>query len=144
MTSASAKARELAAQYREMLAVDIDPIAYRDAKRAESAAAIPVPDFDTLANSYLAAHRPGWRNPLHAKHWESSLQTYVSPVIGKLPVERDQHRPCDEGAAAALDGKVQHHATGARRIERILNSPRCANSETATILQPGAAGFPNC
>ena len=81
-----AKARELARQYRELLATGLDPIEHRHGRRAASAATIPMPDFDELANAYLAAHGPSWRNPIHAKNWRASLRTYASPVIGKLPV----------------------------------------------------------
>jgi integrase len=116
-----ARARELAAQYRDLLVTGIDPITHRNAKRAEAAAAIPVPDFDTLAESYLAAHRPGWRNPLHAKHWESSLKTYVSPVIGKLPVNlvtTDHVLKVVQSHWAKKSNSMQR-VRG--RIERILN-----------------------
>jgi integrase len=116
-----ARARELAAQYREMLAVGTDPMAHRNARRAESAAAIPVPDFDTLAESYLAAHRPGWRNPLHAKHWESSLRTYVSPVIGKLPVNVITTDHVLKVLQPHWTEKSNTMSRVRNRIERILN-----------------------
>jgi integrase len=116
-----AKARELATQYRELLATGIDPIDHRSAKRAETAAAVTVPTFDALAESYLAAHRPGWRNPLHAKHWESSLQTYASPIIGRLPVNvitTDHVLKVIEPHWTAKSNTMQRVRN---RIERILN-----------------------
>jgi hypothetical protein len=81
-----AQARELAKRAREKLAVGIDPIEDRNQERANAAAAVPVPTFDEMAKAYIAAHQSSWRNPVHAKQWPTSLKTYVSPIIGKLPV----------------------------------------------------------
>jgi integrase len=81
-----AQARELAKRARELLANGLDPIEQRNEARAKAAATVPVPTFDEMAWSYMAAHRPSWRNPIHARQWETSLKTYVSPIIGKLPV----------------------------------------------------------
>lgn len=81
-----AKARELAVGYRELVATGVDPIEHRNAARAQIAATAPVPSFDVVAKSYIAARRPSWRSPVHAKQWETTLKTYASPVIGKLPV----------------------------------------------------------
>jgi integrase len=33
------------------------------------------------------AHRAGWKNPKHAAQWPSTLQTYVYPIFGNLPVQ---------------------------------------------------------
>ena len=42
--------------------------------------------FDQCAAAYFKAHRAGWRNAKHAAQWETTLATYASPVLGKLPV----------------------------------------------------------
>jgi integrase len=84
-----AKARELAAQYREMVATGIDPIERRNAIYAERRAAeaiAPPPTFDECAADYLAAHRSSWRSVKHAREWSDTLKRFASPVIGKLPV----------------------------------------------------------
>jgi integrase len=80
-------AREKARQQREMLVNGIDPIearnASRAAKRLEDAKAMT---FQQCAVAYIAAHQAGWRNPKHAAQWPSTLETYVYPVFGALPV----------------------------------------------------------
>jgi integrase len=81
-----AQARELAKQARELLASGVDPIDHRNEQRAKAAAALPVPTFDEVAKAYIAAHQSSWRNANHARQWPTSLQTYASPVLGKLPV----------------------------------------------------------
>ena len=42
--------------------------------------------FDGCAKAYIAAHEAAWRNPKHRQQWTNTLATYVSPVIGQLPV----------------------------------------------------------
>jgi integrase len=43
--------------------------------------------FDECATAYIASHRAGWRNAKHAAQWTSTLETYASPVFGKVPVQ---------------------------------------------------------
>lgn len=81
------EARRLAAECRHLRKHGIDPIEARKAARAESIiASAKAMTFDQAAEAYMAAHRAGWRNPKHAAQWKSSLATYASPVLGKLPV----------------------------------------------------------
>ena len=81
-----AKASELATQYREKS----QPASIRSRiviKRGQrSQRSVPVPSFDEVAKSYITAHRPSWRSPVHARQWETTLRTYASPVLGRLPV----------------------------------------------------------
>ena len=85
-----AKAREIAAAARELVAQGIDPIDRRDksysAIRADQSRKAAVPTFDECAAEYIAAHRASWKNPKHRQQWENTLKTYASPAIGKLKV----------------------------------------------------------
>jgi integrase len=82
------EARERAAAARKLHKDGQDPIEAREsartAKRLEAATA---KTFDQCAETYMAAHRPGWRSARHARQWSTSLKMYVSPVIGSLPVQ---------------------------------------------------------
>lgn len=83
-----AKARQLAAEHRLAVRVeDVDPIEVRRerraARRVEAAKAI---DFRTCAEKYIAGNEAGWRNDKHRQQWRSTLETYVYPVFGALPV----------------------------------------------------------
>src|SRR6516164_5701702 len=66
----------------------IDPIEARRAERArrrlDAAKAIT---FKQCAESYVGAHRAGWRNGKHAAQWSATLSAYANPVIGALPVQ---------------------------------------------------------
>ena len=44
------------------------------------------PTFREAANTVIAMHEPGWRGPKSGQVWRSSLDAYVHPVIGDLPV----------------------------------------------------------
>ena len=80
-------ARERAAERRRELLDGIDPLQVREAKRRraqlEEAKAMT---FKRCAERYVAAHRTSWKNPVHAKQWPSTLESYVYPVFGGLPV----------------------------------------------------------
>jgi integrase len=43
--------------------------------------------FREGAETYIAAHKAGWKNPKHAAQWPATLATYVYPVFGDLPVQ---------------------------------------------------------
>src|SRR5215467_14137609 len=82
-----ARARELAGDCRSVLAAGLDPIAARNEKRAAAAVeAAKAMTFADCATAYINAHEVGWRNPKHRQQWKNTLATYVSPVVGKLPV----------------------------------------------------------
>jgi integrase len=83
-----AEARERTAAVRKLVADGIDPIEHRHrqiaARQVEKARPLK---FRECARLYIAAHQPGWRNAKHAKQWSSTMQSYVFPVFGDLPVD---------------------------------------------------------
>ena len=42
--------------------------------------------FAAAAKAVLAQMPPGWRNPKHGKDWQSSMERFAFPRLGKLPV----------------------------------------------------------
>jgi integrase len=80
-------AREKAGHARKLLGQGIDPIAHKHAARAalrqQSAKVIT---FGECADTYVRAHRAGWRSVRHATNWVRSLEVHVTPVLGGLPV----------------------------------------------------------
>ena len=53
-----------------------DPIAERHLAKMPSPST-----FEETVKTVIALRRPTWSNEKHAAHWESSLATYVFPVI---------------------------------------------------------------
>src|SRR5215470_10002848 len=83
-----AEAREKAREARKLRHEGLDPIEARKAKQAEDRlAAATAMTFKDCAERYIEAHKAGWKNPKHAKQWPSTLETYVYPVFGSLPVQ---------------------------------------------------------
>jgi integrase len=82
-----ARARALAQECRRELQQGIDPIGARKAREAEvRLASATAKTFQQCAESYIKAHRAGWRNTKHAYQWAATLATYAYPVFGSLPV----------------------------------------------------------
>jgi integrase len=82
-----AEAREKAQDARKLINAGIDPIEAKRDSRAnlalEQASAI---SFKDAALAYIAAHSKTWRNAKHREQWPSTLETYVYPTFGNLPV----------------------------------------------------------
>jgi len=83
-----ADARAKAMEARRQRLDGLDPIearrSIRLAAQIEVAKAIT---FKESAKRYIAAHQPTWRNGKHAAQWGSTLDAYVYPVMGSLPVQ---------------------------------------------------------
>jgi integrase len=87
-TVSLAKARELANECRQLRLKGIDPIDHRNGERAAARLdAAKAMTFDECRDAYIAAHESGWRNAKHRAQWTSSLNAYVTPVFGRLPVQ---------------------------------------------------------
>jgi len=83
-----AEARGKALDARRLRHEGIDPIEARRATRTrERLGAAKMVTFKQCAESYIKAHRAGWRNTKHAAQWEATLATYAEPIIGALPVQ---------------------------------------------------------
>lgn len=81
------EARAKAKECRVVLLEGKDPLAIRKAaKLAEALERAKMMTFDQCAAAYIEAKRSGWKNAKHAHQWESTLETYASPIIGKMPV----------------------------------------------------------
>jgi integrase len=54
---------------------------------ADSPASTPTPvapTFDHCVRQYILAHRSSWANAKHEAQWQSTLDLYAAPVIGRL------------------------------------------------------------
>ena len=83
-----AEARERTRQARQLAKEEVDPIEERKkrriAARLERAKAMT---FGECGAAYIKAHSVGWRNLKHAAQWPSTLEAYVYPIFGGLPVQ---------------------------------------------------------
>jgi integrase len=83
-----AQARTAATEARQIKAQGRDPVELRTAVRAqERADAARAVTFRQCAERYIAAREAAWRNSKHAAQWSATLETYVMPTVGDLPVQ---------------------------------------------------------
>ena len=117
-----AKARELASNARTLKALGTDPIGQRDASRAtEHLAAARTITFKQCAETYVKAHRVGWRNAAHASQWENTLHTYAYPHIGALSVQAIDTSLVMKVLEPIWTAKSETASRLRGRIETILN-----------------------
>jgi hypothetical protein len=82
-----AKARKVAALYRQQRREGQDPIKARTVqRRAQELAAAQAVTFKDCADQLIASHEAGWRNAKHRQQWRNTLATYVHPFLGEKPV----------------------------------------------------------
>lgn len=82
-----ADARTMASAALKLLRAGVDPIDQRKADRAASAVeAARAMSFREAAEAYMTAQSSSWKSVKHAKLWAASLEAYVYPALGALPV----------------------------------------------------------
>ena len=74
-----AEAREKALANRKLAREGGDPLAEK--RRSQG-----IPTFAEAAMRVLEQKQGGWRNPRHAREWQSTLRRFAFPRIGKMPV----------------------------------------------------------
>jgi integrase len=87
-TLSLAEAREKARDGRKLLLEGIDPIEAKNARTAALRAAdAKAMTFRQCAEGFIRDNGREWTNAKHAFEWRSTLERYVYPVIGALPVQ---------------------------------------------------------
>lgn len=82
-----AVAREKALDAKRQVTSGVDPIEARRALAAAQAVeAARTMTFRQVAEAYVEAMRPGWKNEKHAAQWTTTLEVYAFPTLGSLPV----------------------------------------------------------
>jgi len=82
-----AEARGRASEHRKLRHDGIDPLEAREAQRqAQRLCVARGRTFREVAEEFINRNEAGWRNGKHRQQWRSTLDTYVYPVFGELPV----------------------------------------------------------
>jgi hypothetical protein len=80
-----AEARIKHAELRKMVRVDrVDPIAEKRAAKTVQPSVKPT--FGAMADEFIAAHEPSWKNRKHVWQWKQTLGQYAGP-IRDIPVD---------------------------------------------------------
>jgi integrase len=121
-TISLAKAREAASKCRELRLQGIDPITQRDSVRvAARLDAVKTMTFDECRDAYIASHQAAWRNAKHRMQWVNTLDTYVSPVFGKLAVQAVDVAWVTQVLEPIWSTKPETASRLRGRIERVLD-----------------------
>ncbi len=83
-TTSLADARERASEVRKQIRSGIDPV---EAKRTSVKKADTLITFEQVAVAFHDERKSSWRNLKHRAQWLSTLETYVFPYIGSLPID---------------------------------------------------------
>lgn len=116
------EARKRARAARQQLADGVDPLAAKRAQRAQNRADRgKTITFKQEAEAYIRAHCRSWKNDKHGNQWRSTMQTYVYPIIGAVPVFDVDTKHVVEILEPIWPTKTEtaHRVRG--RIERVLN-----------------------
>src|SRR5713101_1211291 len=82
-----ADARGKATEHRKLRHDGIDPLDAKAAQRqAQRVSIAKGRTFRECAVEFIEKNRAGWRNARHAAQWSETLETYVYPILGELPV----------------------------------------------------------
>ncbi|MCA3754564.1 MAG: integrase arm-type DNA-binding domain-containing protein, partial [Phenylobacterium sp.] len=85
------EARILAESLRLKVKAGVDPLEEREREAAEALAKaqadkIAAITFRAAAEAHIKANGESWRNPKHRKQWATTLERYVYPHMGDIPV----------------------------------------------------------
>ena len=123
VTLTEAKRKAIAGQ--RLLLDGIDPAkAKREERRANALT------FAECAERYIKAHKAGWRNEKHAAQWQSTLDTYAGPVIGKLLVDEVDTDHILKVLEPIWTTKTETATRVRGRIERVLDWARASGMRT--------------
>lgn len=124
-----AKARDKAVDFRQMVKAGTDPIEESARIAAEETAAaqaarVSGTTFKDAAITHLAARESGWRNSKHRAQWYSTLETYVFPKIGALPVSEISTEHVLDVLGPIWEAKPETASRIRGRIEAVLDGAK--------------------
>lgn len=117
-----ARARELAAEARALIAAGTDPI---EAKKPVAVHPTNPTTFGDVATSYMADRAAMWRSAVHRRQWQQTLEVHAASLWSRAVAEIDTSAVLD--VIRPLWLTKPETATRLRgRIERILDAARVA------------------
>ena len=116
------KAREKRNAAYALVKDGIDPIDERAARLATQAAEkAKALTFKECAESYIEAHKAGWKNAKHAAQWTATLEKYAYPTIGKLQVQDIETAHIEKILRPIWNEKTETASRVRGRIEKVLD-----------------------
>ena len=115
-----ADARQVAAECRQRRLDGIDPIEAREsARRTAEASGIT---FRRAFETFFATKRKSLSNEKHAAQWQSTMETYVFPIIGNRPVGEIEAREILDLLTPIWFAKTETARRVLQRLEAVFKS----------------------
>ena len=124
-----ADARDETAALRLKVKSGIDPLEERDRQAAQALAAaqaamVAGTTFKDVATAYIAKNEESWRNPKHRQQWRNTLDSYVYPVIGDMPVAEVETAHVLKIIEPIWEEKAETASRIRGRIETVLDAAK--------------------
>lgn len=128
-----ADAREMARQLRVTARIG-DPIL---TKRERRQAIRTIPTFSEAAKQFHESRKAGWHNGKHVAQWITTLEIYVFPKIGNIPVDQIKAHHVVEALQPIWNDKPETARRVRQRIAAVLDW--CLAKELRTVqIAPSA------
>jgi integrase len=118
------EARRRATELRLQILDGIDPMQERADLKAErlgrKAAKLKATTFGQCWQAYFKIHAKTWKNPKHRAQWESTMRTYVLPVLGPLDVAHIETGHVEKVLAPIWDKIPETASRVQNRIKLVL------------------------
>jgi hypothetical protein len=119
-----------------------------EAKAAERAAQV-LQDakritFKDAAQKYFDQHETKWTNGRHRQQFKSTMEMYVHPIIGKLPVALVDTALSSVLLSQSGMTKTRRRFDCAAELKAYWIGPRCEVTERAKIQRGGRDTLPKC
>ena len=121
---------------------NIDPLQKkRSAAAAVAAEAIKGRTFEECARDYIERHQDEWKSSQHAKQWSVSLEKFVFPKIGQLPVAAVDKALVLSVLEQPIVGDKRHPASGKFWNVRTTTADRTRNRIELVLSFAAQAGY---
>ena len=121
-----ARAREVAAECRAIVAAGRDPL---EARAAAKTAERVIPTFGECADEFVAAKQSEWRNEKHRAQWAMTLKEYAAP-LRKLPVDVIDTAAVLSVLKPIWQAKPETASRFRGRIEQVLDAAKAQGHRT--------------
>jgi integrase len=136
------EARERNREVSKLLADGIDPLHRRQTERAEHRAAqMRARTFRECAEEYINRHQSEWKSAEHGHQWRDTLERFVFPKVGDLPITSISKSLVLAILEQHIDGDNRHPASGKFWDARTVTADRVRSRIESIVNFAIAAGY---
>lgn len=130
-----AEARMARTEQKKLISQGIDPIEYRNAKKANQAIAQSKLEresisFKECAEEYIEVKAAEWKNAKHKQQWSNTLRDYAYPVMGSISVVQVDQAAVLKCLKPIWTKKTETAKRVRQRVEAILDYAKAKSYRT--------------